>query len=399
MANPVRDYDWGSTTQLARLQGRTPTGYPEAELWIGAHPADPSSLIGLDGALQPLDRLLERHPQTLLGADVLTRHGARLPYLLKVLAIAKPLSLQVHPDPERSQRKFNEESGTYVDPFAKPELLYALRLVDAMSGFRDCAEAEELLRQLDCPSLSPLVDVLTSTAPPQSRLEDAFARLVTWPDAGRAALVDDVAEHSHRLLRSGDDITSLAPSHRRTLTWVSRLAVLYPKDPLVAAPFLLDVVQLSPGETLFIPAGTPHAYLAGFGVEIMANSDNVLRAGLTHKEIAVDELLEVIDGGTRPVRDVPEVQLGPSEVAWRPPVEEFQLSRLRLTGSTPIACYPRLRGPQVVLCTAGTVGVATSSYALALHPGESAFVGASGGPITLAGPGEVFRAAVGEPFD
>jgi mannose-6-phosphate isomerase len=398
MANPIRDYDWGSTTQLARMQGRMPTGRPEAELWMGAHPTSPSALIGLDGTLQPLDRLLERHPQTLLGSDVLSRHGARLPYLLKVLAIAKPLSLQVHPDPQRARKMFAEESGLYLDPYPKPEMLYALRPVDAMCGFRDCDGALDLLQRLDCPRMSPVIDALTATTPPRNRLEDAIAVLVSWPQADRVAMVGDVAERSRRLLRAARDGTSLDPSQRRALIWVARLAALHREDPLVAAPFLLDVMQLNPGETLFIPARTPHTYLTGLGVEIMASSDNVLRAGLTHKEVAVDELLEVIDGETRPVHDVPEVQLGPCEVVWRPPVEEFQLSRLRLTDNTPIACYPRLRGPQIVLCTAGTVGVATASYALALQPGESAFVGASGGPITLAGPGEVFRAAVGEPL-
>lgn len=403
MSNPIRDYDWGSPGLLARMQGRLPSGRAEAELWMGAHPASPSALIGLDGTLQPLDLLLERHPQSLLGSDVLARHGARLPYLLKILAIARPLSLQVHPDPGRSHRKFNGDgSGHYTDPFAKPEMLYALRPVDAMCGFRHTADALDLLQRLDCPRLAPLIEGLSSTAGPQHRLEHVFALLVTWPDDDRAALVTEIADHARRVLRAGDDAGeagTLDPALRRTLLWVARLAAQYPRDPLVASPLLLEVVQLDPGETMFIPAGAPHAYLAGLGVEIMANSDNVLRAGLTHKEIAVQELLEVIDGQTRPVRDIPEVQLGPCEVAWRPAVEEFQLSRLRLPGSTPIACYPRLRGPQVLLCTNGTVGVATPSYALALRPGESAFVGASGGPITLAGPGEVFRAAVGEPQD
>jgi mannose-6-phosphate isomerase len=413
MSNPIRDYDWGSPCLLARMQGRLPTGRAEAELWMGAHPASTSALIGLDGTLQPLDLLLERHPQALLGSDVLARHGARLPYLLKILAIAKPLSLQVHPDPGRAHRKFQQSnakgksngngdgSGHCSDPFAKPEMLYALRPVDAMCGFRHAADALDLLQQVDCPRLAPLIDRLSSTADPQHRLENVFALLVTWPEDDRAALVTEIACHARRVLRAGDGggAGTDDPARRRTLMWTARLAALFPRDPLVAAPLLLEVVHLDPGETMFIPAGAPHAYLAGLGVEIMANSDNVLRAGLTHKEIAVQELLEVIDGQTRPIRDIPEVQLGPCEVAWRPAVEEFQLSRLRLPDSTPIACYPRLRGPQVLLCTGGTVGVATPSYALALRPGESAFVGASGGPITLAGPGEVFRAAVGEPRD
>ncbi len=178
--------------------------------------------------------------------------------------------------------------------------------------------------------------------------------------------------------------------------WCSRLSRLYPKDPLVAAPLLLDLFRLEPGATLFVPAGAPHAYLYGLGVEIMASSDNVLRAGLTHKPIAVEELLRVVDGTTRPVRDLVEVPLGPFEVAWRPPVEEFQLTRLRLPDQAPTAVYPFVAGPQVLLCTLGSVAVEANGVAVSLRPGESAFVGAGGGPLTVSGPGEVFRAAAGQ---
>lgn len=436
MTNPIRPYDWGSTTALARLQGRAPTGEPEAELWMGAHPSDPSSLAGLGGVVQPLDRLLELAPEALLGAGVMTRFGHRLPFLLKVLAIAKPLSLQVHPDAERAGRHWAAEHADgdtgdpstgdpntryqYVDPYAKPELLYALEPVDAMSGFRDTHEAVRLVRLLGCPALEPVLQALTRPAHPHHCVEDAFAVLVRWPDDGRKELVAAVAGRARRLLgldgisavspadddtdsHADDDIAPEAPAElseddARTLTWTVRLADLHPSDPLVAAPLLLHVVRLAPGETLFIPAGAPHAYLHGVGVEIMANSDNVLRAGLTHKEIAVEELLHVIDGSTRPVRDLPATPLGPHEVAWRPPVEEFQLTRIRLPDSVPTAACPNLGGPQVFLCTAGTVAVATSSYAVALRAGESAFVGASGDPVTMSGPGELFRAAVGDPL-
>lgn len=415
MANPILDDDWGSTTQLARLQGRLPTGRPEAEVWMGAHPGHSSALIGLDGTLQPLDRLLERHPQTLLGADVLARHGARLPYLLKVFAVARPLPVTVHPEPGRGRTGAGADAGagagagagSNVDPSATSELLYALRPVDVLAGFRNATQALDLLRRLDSARLSPLVDALNGVGADVPGPARAFALLLGWPDDDRANLVDDLVRQSRRLLRAPQEGDGLSPAQRRTLIWTSRLAGLYPEDPLAAAPLLLDVVQLSPGSTLFLPPGVPHAYLAGLGVEVRAGRldaeqppDSGARAdaGTEPGPTTSADWLEVAAVAGHPVRDVPEIQLGPCEVAWRPAVEEFQLSRLRLVGSTPIACYPRLRGPQVVLCTAGTVGVATSAYALALRPGESAFVGASGGPITLAGPGEVFRVAVGEPL-
>jgi mannose-6-phosphate isomerase len=147
---------------------------------------------------------------------------------------------------------------------------------------------------------------------------------------------------------------------------------------------------------LFVPAGAPHAYLYGLGVEIMGNSDNVLRAGLTHKPIAIEELLHVVDGDSRPVREVPFTWLSPHEVAWTPPIGEFQLSRIWMTDATPILAYPGIAGPQVLLCTSGPVRLACGETGVDLEPGQSAFVGASGGTLSLTGPGEVFRACSGD---
>jgi mannose-6-phosphate isomerase len=145
-----------------------------------------------------------------------------------------------------------------------------------------------------------------------------------------------------------------------------------------------------------VPAGAPHAYLSGLGVEILGNSDNVLRAGLTHKEINVEELLHIVHGGSRPERDVPEHWVSPHEVIWAPGVPEFRLSRIWLHGDGPIAAFPKVSGPQIVLCTAGTVRVSCVGGEVGLTPGRSCFVGAAGGPLTLSGPGEVFRAFAGE---
>src|SRR3712207_4578298 len=156
MVNPVRDYDWGSATALARMQGRPASGRPEAELWMGAHPAAPSALDGGDGLLHRLDELVAAAPAQPLGPDVAAPFDGRLPFLLKVLAIARPLSLQVHPGPERARTAFEDVSTVfgehrYTDPYPKPELLYALEPVDALCGFRPAAEAARLLTLLDGP--------------------------------------------------------------------------------------------------------------------------------------------------------------------------------------------------------------------------------------------------------
>jgi mannose-6-phosphate isomerase len=278
-------------------------------------------------------------------------------------------------------------------------MLYALEPIDAMCGFRSVEEARRLLQLVGGSRLARVAEALDAEGSEDARIEAAFQRLVTWPADDRPGLVDEVAASCRRLLAEAGPQTedSLPPATRRALTWASRIAVEHPKDPLVAAPFVLELVQLQPGETMFVPAGAPHCYLYGLGVEILANSDNVLRAGLTHKPIAVDELLEIVHGGARPRRDVPETWVSPYEVLWAPGVPEFRLSRVWLHDPAPITAYPHIAGPQIVLCTAGAVRVGCGGHEVELTPGRSAFVGATGGPVTLSGVGEVFRAFAGEP--
>lgn len=409
MHNPIRDYDWGSRTTLARMQGREPPGRPEAELWMGAHASAPSCLRTDNGHLVPMDRLVEEHPAALLGDAMVAAFGARLPFLLKVLAIAKPLSLQVHPGAERARTAFADEAlidgnHRYVDPYPKPELLYALEPVDALCGFRTAETAAHLLGLLPGDRIARVAADLdaaaapdeTGTADPTARPVAALRTLVTWPEDDRPALAAEIARGCRTLLTAAGSHRSgaLSSQDRRAMIWARRLADHFPGDPLVAAPFLLDLVRLEPGETLFVPAGAPHAYLHGTGVEIMGNSDNVLRAGLTHKAVAVEELLHVVDGGTRPVRDVPEKHAGPHEVIWRPAVEEFQLSRLELPDAGEVTCAD-LVGPQIVLCTAGQVTVSCDERSVRLGAGESAFVGPDELTVRVTGPGQVFRAAAG----
>jgi mannose-6-phosphate isomerase len=404
MVNPIRDYDWGSLETLARMQGREPTGAPEAELWMGSHPAAPSAVVTDEGVVRRLDELLAEAPDGLLGPQVVAAFGPRLPFLLKVLAVARPLSVQVHPDRDRARQGFAGEvevlgEHRYVDPYPKPELLYALEPVEALCGFRPAADAARLLAQLDGPRAATIAEPLHSAlrgADETRAIEEAFRRLVTWPDDDRADLAADAADEAGRLLASAGHPggPALSATDRLALEWVTRLADQHPKDPLVTAPLLMDLVCLQRGETLFMPAGAPHAYLYGTGVEIMGNSDNVLRAGLTHKAIAVEELLHVVDGRSRPHRHLPEVPLGDHEVAWQPPVPEFQLTRLHAPADHHVEAVD-LAGPQIVLCTAGRVTVGRGGTEHVLRSGESVFATAHGGPLLVTGPGEVFRAAAG----
>lgn len=397
MRNAVRDYDWGSTSALALLQSRTPSGGPEAELWMGTHPSAPSCLVLPDGREVPLPEVIDRFGEQVLGADVIDRFGARLPYLFKILAIARPLSVQVHPTAQRAQEKFTPgPESPYVDPFHKPEMLYALEPIEALYGFRPPAQVAVLLSRLRAPRLEQLIDLLKGPADGSTdetaRLRAGLEMLVTWPVEDRAALVAEVAAGSSRLAAEG------CPDYPEVFGWLDRLIGLHPADPMVLAPLLLDLVRLAPGQTVFVDAGVPHAYLSGLGVEIMAGSDNVLRCGLTSKAINVAELLDVVDTHPLASSDANLVPLGPDEIAWRPPVEDFQLSRISLAApQEQRPTDPSVSGPQVVLCTKGTVTVSAGGASVTLEPGHSAFVTATAGPLTLSGEGEVFRAAPGQP--
>jgi mannose-6-phosphate isomerase len=402
MQNRIQGYDWGSSSALALMQSRAPSGGPEAELWMGAHPAAPSDLI-LDGDLRmPLPDAVADFPASVLGPDVLARFGARLPFLLKVLAIARPLSVQVHPDAARAAAAYRPEGGSpYVDANHKPEMLYALEPTEALFGFRPPAQAAMLLGRLHCERLTGLIASLnaggTGDADPDDeagRLHAALATLVRWPVGDRAALVAEIAAGSRRVQTAGNT------DYPEAFGWLDRLVGLHPADPMVLAPLLLDLVRLSPGQTVFVPAGLPHCYLSGLGVEILTASDNVLRCGLTSKAVDIDELLQVID--TRPCvpTGLTSVTLSEHELAWRPDVEEFQLSRIAVTSAddqAPVAADPSIAGPQILLCTRGKVQVRAGTRTVQLPSGFSAFVTAEAGPLTFTGDGEIFRAAVGVP--
>jgi mannose-6-phosphate isomerase len=400
MVNPIRDYDWGSRTRIADLQRRPPAEGPEAELWMGAHFSTPSSVVDDDGREVPLTTWIERSPAAVLGAETLTRFGPRLPFLLKVLGIERALSVQLHPSAELAERGFAAEEAqgipraarerTYVDRYPKPEFFYALTPFVALAGFRPAAEVDRLLRALDLPVLEP---VLAALARPgrHGGVVAALTTLLHWPAAGRIPLADQLASRSAELSERHPD-AELAT----LLGWVHRLAGQHPGDPLITAPLLMRLYDLERGGTMFLPAGVPHVYLRGTCVEIMGNSDNVLRAGLTSKHISVDDLLEALDPDTEPVLGLPSHRSGGEQHAWDFPVDEFSLGHIVVgPGDGEHATTPTSPLPHILLCTRGQVTLHCETGDLSLRSGESAFVPAGCPGLTVRGDGEVFRAAPG----
>lgn len=380
LTNPIRGYAWGSRTAIATIQGRpAPSEHPEAELWLGAHPAAPSRLGSVS-----LGEAIEADPLGLLGPDVLARFGVRLPYLLKLLAAAQPLSLQAHPDAAQAAAGFavqeaaglarDDPARTYVDPYHKPELLVAVETFEALCGFRAPDSSARELESLGVPALAPVTSALR-TGSTEDRLRGAVERLTSWPAEQRADLVADVA-------RAGG--------------FAAQLASRYPADVGVVLALLLNHVRLRPGEAVWMPAGNLHMYLHGVGVEIMAASDNVVRGGLSPKHLDVAGLLEVLRYEVLDDPVLRPVNLGPGLCTWPVPVAEFSLCRADLAESADLGCRTLTLpagGPRIVLCLRGRAGLRTDSCAVQLTAGEAAFVPAADGAVQASGTATLFQAS------
>lgn len=359
----VRPYAWGSRTAIAELQGRpAPSAHPEAELWFGAHPASPARL---DGSTVDLLALIDDDPLAALGEPTTRAFDQRLPFLVKVLAAEEPLSLQAHPSTAQARAGFAAENRAglapddprrnYRDSWHKPEVVVALREFDALAGFRDPVRTVELLRSLQVPGLDSALGMLAGE-PDSAGLRAVFTTWLTLPEPVIATLIPDVLAGAVGVLERGG--TAFADELRAVL----ELGEAYPNDPGVLAALLLNFVRLSPGEAIYLPAGNLHAYLRGTAVEAMANSDNVLRGGLTPKHIDVPELVRVLD--FQPVSReqlMPPVEVLGAERIYVTPAPEFRLSRIELDGTAlrcPSSISFDLPGPQILTVTRGRIEVA-----------------------------------------
>lgn len=394
----IRTYAWGSRTAIAEFTGRpTPTPHPEAELWLGAHPADPAYLETGGGA-ESLLEVVAADPAGQLGAASVAEFGDQLPFLLKVLAADEPLSLQAHPSAQQAADGFAREEAAgvplnspirnYRDRNHKPELVVALDRFEALAGFRDPGDTVHLFRALDVEALTPYVNLLAG----QSDADGLRALFTTWITLAQPSLdvlVPAVLDGAVRYLSSDD--TRFVREARTLL----ELGERYPADAGVLASLLLNRLTLEPGEGIYLPAGNLHAYLRGLAVEIMANSDNVLRGGLTPKHVDVPELLRVLDFSPASEAHLHvETVTDGAQTRYRTPAREFALSRFDLADGEPTQVG--IKGPRILLCTQGDVTLDGSGTALKVRAGQSVWVPADGGSVTLTGRSDarVFMATV-----
>lgn len=386
----LRPYPWGSHTLIAQLRGEpSPSPQPQAELWFGAHPAAPATVNG-----QGLDDAIAADPAAALGKRVQDAHGDQLPFLVKLLAAAAPLSIQAHPSLEQAKEGFERENAegielnspnrNYKDPNHKPELIVALTGFRALAGFRPVPDTAAFFAELSSPELDRYATLLPTDG--EGDLRALFTTLISLPHQPRVELIESVKRAAAELV-----------DKRNAPEWMVEAAEVYlelnqtyPGDVGVLAALLLNVLTLAPGEAAFLRAGQLHAYLSGLGVEVMANSDNVLRGGLTTKHVDVPELVKVLDFSTL---ENPRAETAPSHggVEFQLPVDSFAVRMHALDDGDTLAVDED--GPAIVLCTAGEVRGADG---FVLTQGNGAWVPASEAAteITAAGKTQVFVATV-----
>ena len=377
----VQRYDWGSLDAIPALLGQASDGSPQAELWLGAHQRAPA-LVG--GSRLDLDQLVRSQPVEVLGERVARHHDGQLPFLLKLLSAAKPLSIQAHPDLEMARAGWAREEAegiprdspqrNYKDPNHKPELLVALTRFHALKRFR------------------PLAQILERTAAAGPALAPARAALEARADEeGLRAFVD-------ALLSLGEDERGSAIEHACVNAgepWIAHMAREFPGDAGALAPLFLQHVELAPGEGLYLRARELHTYLEGTGLELMASSDNVLRGGCTSKHIDRAELCRVLRFEPQQIEVLRAEPASDGSARWRTPAREFELSLLELAEGSAWSSQEE-RGAEVLLCTRGELRITTRAGELPLARGAAALLPAAARSYTLEGAGCVYRARVPE---
>ena len=383
LINSVQNYAWGSQTALTDLYGiPNPDNLPMAELWMGAHPKSSSKIEDASGNVRALRDVIEADKTALLGNAVADRFG-ELPFLFKVLCADQPLSIQVHPNKKASELGFAKENAAgipldaaernYKDPNHKPELVFALTPFLAMNAFREFSEIVSLLQ-------------------PVAGAHTAIAHFLENPDAARlsqliASLLNmqgDEKSHALAILKTALDSQQGEPW--QTIRVISEF---YPDDSGLFSPLLLNVVKLNPGDAMFLFAETPHAYLQGVALEVMANSDNVLRAGLTPKYIDIPELVANVKFVAKPAADLltQPVKNG-AELDFPIPVEDFAFSLHDLSHTETTVAQ---ESAAILFCVEGEAVLSKGEQRLVLKPGESAFIAANESPITISGTGRLAR--------
>lgn len=387
----VKRYPWGSTSAIPAILDAEPDGTPWAEYWLGAHPDGPATTI--DG--QALDTLIQHDP-SILGGGSRATFGDRLPFLVKILSAAAPLSIQVHPSRAQARAGYAQENArgmapdsperSFRDDWPKPEILIAFDTFDALVGLREPAHTAHLLNSLHIPQIAPIVSILADTHPTADATREAFL----------AVLDQATSQMVAALAAAVDPPTPSAPQSHDFRETARILTSSYPGDPSVLAALMLNRVRLRPREAIFVPAGTLHAYLQGVGVEVMGASDNVVRGGLTSKHIDVPVLTQIgnFQPHTPPILR-PHITT-PGLHTYHADAPEFRVWLVRQPPA-PIQ-LPAPDRARIMVGVSGQLTLQTGGQTATLGPGQALFVRA-GETLTVSGPGTATLVCAGHEPD
>jgi mannose-6-phosphate isomerase len=391
LENPIQTYAWGSKIAIAGLLGKQPSGTPQAELWMGAHPKSPSKVIW-DERVISLPDLIEQFPSEILGKQVATRFNNKLPFLFKVLAAGDPLSIQAHPNRKQAIEGFSRENQlgiplgapdrNYRDDNHKPECICALTPFWALRGFRKITDMRVYLRQL-CPAVLGAELAALEQSGDAAGLKRFFHSIMTANGDRRRQIVSEVVSNAEKL--TGDPCYD----------WIIKLHMAYPEDVGILSPVLLNLICLKPGEAMFLESGELHAYLSGLGMELMANSDNVLRGGLTPKHVDVEELLKVLHFTKRDITVLSPVPVDPCESKYDTNAAEFSLSVLSVTNENGFVSREK-RSVEILFCTEGKARISSggSTQSLDILKGTALLVPAASPPYVINGNAILYKASV-----
>jgi mannose-6-phosphate isomerase len=391
LKNPVQNYPWGSTTDIPKLLGAgNPDHEPVAELWLGAHPKAPSTVLSEQGEQSLLD-LIEAEPEAILGADTVDRFGPRLPFLLKVLAAEKALALQVHPTRDEAKDGFEKENAlgirldaperNYLDRNHKPEMFCALEPFECLAGFRSIGQIATELRSLRLTTFAEEIDNIG-----QSRSIDGLKRLFE-------SMMLLESERKELFVR--EVVEKAAASKGVRYRWIVELNRQYPGDIGVVSPLFLKLLHLRPGQAVYLEPGTVHAYLRGVAIELMSNSDNVVRGGLSVRHVDILEFLKILQFNESPVEPINPKKLSRGAEVYEIPTSDFCLYRIRLNRGVKYVSSGK-RAVEILICTRGKTVLrgGAGNEDLVVHRGDSFLVPANSPSYSIEGGGILFKATI-----
>jgi mannose-6-phosphate isomerase len=393
LKNSIQEYDWGSKTAIPELLGQAgPAERPQAELWMGAHPKAPSQVYS-NGLWRSLLEVISENPEEVLGTKTTQTFSNELPFLFKVLAAAKPLSIQAHPNKGQAKEGFIRENEmgipleavtrNYRDDNHKPEIICALTPFWALNGFRQVREILRLLGEIQHPDLVEGLSFLRNHSSRQG-LKKFFNHLMTMEKAKQSRVVQETVAFAQRRTKE-----------QPVWTWVAKLNEEYPGDAGVLSPAFLNLVKLEPQQAMYLPAGELHGYLEGAAIELMANSDNVLRGGLTAKHIDVQELLSILNFSETELTILKPERVVSGEAIYPTEAAEFVLSIVEVSGRSPFMGALE-RSVEMMICTKGEARITNlgDGETTGLPRGASFIVPAAVEQYRIEGEATIYKASV-----